>query len=146
MLSVIADKDRRDVRYPVLEDHFLNSKESTLVNKQIFNEYILNPRIKNELLTPYKKPIQSYFGQDFIQKTQADIAVLLNWITDSIILVTDENTARNPMFPVGVLELKVADKTSRDIFLVAALRSFGMASRIDESRNIPQVFKEGRME
>ncbi len=143
LLSVIADKDRRDVRYPVLVDHFLNSDNSNSENKDVFNKYILNPRIKNELLTAYKKPIQSYFGQDFIQKTQADITVLLNWITDSITLVTDESTLRNPMFPVGVLELKVADKTSRDIFLVAALRSFGIPSRFDGARNIPQVLKKG---
>ncbi|MCW3788891.1 transglutaminase-like domain-containing protein [Plebeiibacterium sediminum] len=143
LLSVIADKDRRDVRYQVLVDHFLNSDDSNSANIQEFNKYILNPRIKNELLTPYKEPFQSYFGKDFIQNTRADITVLLNWITDSITLVTDESTSRNPMFPVGVLELRVADKTSRDVFLVAALRSFGIPSRFDGARDVPQVLKKG---
>ncbi len=143
LLSVIARKDRRDVRYPVLVDHFENSSASVTMNSDIFSKYVLNPRIKNELLTAYKKPIQTYFGKSFIQKTQNDISVLLNWITDSLYIVNDESTARNPMFPVGVLELKVTDKSSRDIFLVAALRSFGIPSRIDAARNIPQVWKNG---
>lgn len=142
LLTVIADKDRRDVRFPVLVDHFENSDNSICENEEAFNKYVLNPRITNELLTPYKKAIQDYFGDNFIQRTREDISVLLNWMTDSIQIVEDENTARNPMFPVGVMKLKVADKTSRDIFLVAALRSFGIPSRLEEARRIPQILKD----
>ncbi len=144
LLTVIADKDRRDVRYSVLVDHFENSDKSVCKNQKIFNKYVLNPRITNELLTPYKKTIQDYFGDEFIQRTRKDVSVLLNWITDSVQIVTDENTARNPMFPEGVMRLKVADKTSRDIFLVAALRSFGIPSCLEEARRIPQLLKEDK--
>ncbi len=143
LLSVIADKDRRDVRYPVLIDHFENSDDSFCKESKLFTENVLNPRIRNELLTTYKGPIQAYFGKDFIQKTKQDVGVLLTWIKDSIQIVTNESTARNPMFPVGVLQLKVADKTSRDIFLVAVLRSFGIPSRLDVARQLPQVWKDG---
>ncbi len=142
LLSAIADKDRRDVRYPVLVDHYLNSEDTFCKDGDVFNHYVLNPRIKNELLTAYKKPIQNYFGDDFILKTRQDVSFLLNWVKDSIQIV-DENTSRNPMFPVGVLELKVADKASRDIFLVAALRSFGIPARIDMARGIAEVMENG---
>ncbi len=143
LLSVIADKDRRDVKYPVLVDHFTNSTNIKKLNTKVFTKYVLNPRIKNELLTPYKDDIQSYFDESFIQIVNQDINVLLNWIKDSITVVDNENTSRNPMWPTGVLKLKVADKVSRDMFLVAAMRSFGIPSRLEEARKIPQMWKNG---
>jgi len=147
LLKVISKKDRRDVRFPVLADHFINSNPSLCSNKDEFYKYVLNPRISNEFLTVYKKTIQEYFGASFMKQTQNDVSVLLNWIKDSIKITSPGNTAgnpRNPMYPTGLLELKVADKCSRDIFTVAALRSFGIPSRLEEARRIPQLLKDGK--
>lgn len=147
LLDVISRKDRRDVRFPVLVDHFSNSSSVLCSNKDEFYKYVLNPRISNELLTAYKKSIQEYFGEDFIKQTRNDVSILLNWVKDSIKVIPTENTAGNPgnpMFPEGLLELKVADKYSRDIFTVAALRSFGIPSRLEAARKMPQLLKNDK--
>lgn len=145
LLKVISDKDRRDVRLAALQDHFGNS-DAALAPKgtELFNRYVLNPRVSYELVTPYKKSIRDYFGENFVSATQKDMTTLLTWVKDSIEIQDKANTSRNPIHPAKLLELRVSDKASRDIFVVAAFRSFGIPARLEESRRIPQVYANGQ--
>lgn len=139
LLTVISEKDLHDTPKDVLLEHLLHADDSFCKDKKLFTEYVLNPHISNELLSSYKELIQTYFGFEFITDTRRNINTLVQWINDSITL-SDANTSRTPIKPKGVLELRYADKHSRDLFFVAACRSFGIPSRIEESRSIPQVF------
>jgi len=143
LLEVVSDKDRRDTPFDVYQDHFLNTDAKSDFDAEIYNAYILNPRIDNELITPYKSTLQQYFTNNFITSTRDDISTLMTWINDSIQILDDANTSRTPIFPSKLLELKVSDKQSRDIFFVAACRSFGIPARLEVSRRIPQIYKEG---
>jgi len=143
LLEVVSDKDRRDTPLEVYQDHFLNTEAKSDFDAEIYNAYILNPRIDNELITPYKSTFQQYFTNNFITSTRDDISTLMTWINDSIQILDDANTSRTPIFPSKLLELKVSDKQSRDIFFVAASRSFGIPARLEVSRRIPQIYKEG---
>lgn len=55
LLEVISAKDLRDIPADVLEDHVATPKVAT----PLYAEYVLNPRVINEMLTPYK----AYFRQ-----------------------------------------------------------------------------------
>ena len=52
LLNVISAKDLRDTPASVLADHLNNAQA---VQSSLFTEYILNPRVANEFLTPYRK-------------------------------------------------------------------------------------------
>lgn len=141
LLLAISEKDLHDTYIPVLNDHLLYSFQLDGIKNEQYFKYVLNSHISNELQSGYKKILQNYFGEEFIIKAQRDINVLVKWINDSISINDKANSSRTPIRPKGVLELRYADKHSRNIFFVAACRSFGIPAQLEASRSIPQIFK-----
>ena len=56
LLQRISAKDLRDVSLEVLIDHMLSRVRP---NAAYFRKYVRNPRVSNEMLTPYK----AFFGK-----------------------------------------------------------------------------------
>lgn len=128
LLQVISEKDLRDTPEAVLKDHLLH----TLISKSsLFNEYILNPRIDNELLTAYKDFFQKNIDPQLIRQIQKDPHLWTQWCLENITIREDLNPQGIPMMPEGVWKSRTADRHSRDIFYVSVLRSLGIAARID---------------
>ncbi|MCD4832549.1 MAG: transglutaminase-like domain-containing protein [Bacteroidales bacterium] len=146
VLNAIAPKDLRDGKSEILLSHikysFIFTGELPETNRELFVNYILNPRIENEKLISYKAFLQGAFSNDFIENTKKDITYLSNWITKEISIYKDENFYRVPITAKGVYELKKADEYSRDLFFVAACRSFGIPSRLEPATKTPQYYKE----
>ena len=145
LLGQIANKDLRDGSSNILLSHLNNSTNFTdgleNVNKDLFAKYILNPRIEYEKIVPYKAFLQKAFGKAFISKTKQDINTLSNWIKTEISIYDDENYYRVPITSIGVYELSLADKKSRNQFFVATCRAFGIPARIEQANKTPQYFK-----
>lgn len=138
LLSEISDKDLRDVSLLVLKDNLDNS---TRGKGEIYNAYVLNPRVSNEMLRPYKKELVSYFSREQIKKYRDNPQELIDWVKDSIV-IKDELNARNiPMDPRSVLKSRITDTRSRNIFFVSMARSLGIASRIDPVTGKVQYIK-----
>lgn len=138
LLSEISDKDLRDVSLVVLKDNLDNSVKG---KGEIYNAYILNPRVSNEMLRPYKKELASYFNREQSKKFRDNPQELINWVKDSI-NVNDELNARNiPMDSRSVLKHRITDSRSRNIFFVSMARSLGIASRIDPVTGKVQYIK-----
>ena len=144
LLQSIAPKDLRDGESDILISHIEHSfgyaGDLPNTNHELFTEYILNPRIANEKLIAYKNYLQQAFGEDFILKTKQDIHHLINWINTNITILDDVNYYNVPISSQGVYELKLADSYSRDLFFVAACRSFGIPSRLEPATKVPQYF------
>ena len=78
------------------------------------------------------------------QSTRNDMSVLTDWIRKNISINTIANLhSRAPLSPIGVYNLRVADPESRDIFFVAACRTFGIPSRLNPETRIPEYNKKG---
>lgn len=144
LLSVISSKDLRDTPFKVFKDHFEFSIDSFDYDRSLFNQYVLNPRINNEMISDYKGTIRAYFGEHRLAEMISDIDLLIQWVRDSIQVVENANDWKVPVLPVGVLQLRLADANSRDIFFVASARSLGIAARIDLVRKQPQVYLSGK--
>jgi hypothetical protein len=146
LLDVISPKDLRDGESEILLSHvkhsFIYADDFPNINKEIFVNYILNPRIENEMLTNYKAYLQNAFSKDFIRKSKSNIKQLVKWINNEITINNDANYYNVPITAKGVFELKVSDEYSRDLFFVAACRSFGIPARLEPATKIPQYFKE----
>ncbi len=144
VLEAIAPKDLRDGESEVLLSHIKHSfkyaENIPNEDKEIFIDYVLNPRIENEKLIEYKAFLQNAFGEDFIHKTKADISHLIHWMNTEITINTDANYYFVPITAKGVYELKVSDSYSRDLFFVAACRSFGIPARLEPATKVPQYF------
>ncbi len=129
LLKAISEKDLRDTPATVLSDHLRNTPYAA---SPLFNSYILNPRIANEMLTPYKAFFQEAIDPAFAEKIRRNPAVWTQWCSKNITVKDELNPQSIPMMPAGVWKARIADQHSRDIFCVAVLRSLGVAARIDE--------------
>ena len=122
VISTLRPKDLCDISVEVLTDVTDNTPES---DSPLWKQYILAPRISNEMLTPYRKVL----GQAFAGK---DATAIIQWIKDNISVDNSHNPQKLCMNPEGVYRHRTTDAHSRDIFFVAACRSAGIAARIDE--------------
>ena len=139
LLDVVSAKDLRDTPASVFADHLNNTPA---VQSEWFNEYIMNPRVANEFLTPYK----SFFAAN-IEPSLAKLAVenpqaLVDWVKNNVSINDALNAQRIPIMPMGVWKSRIADKGSRNIFFVAVARSLGIPARIEPVARKIQYFKD----
>ena len=131
LLCVISDKDLRDVSLSVLNDHLVNTPENE-DNSPLYAQYVLNPRVSNEMLTPYKKFFKAVISGEERAAYKADPQKWVEWCRENITVDATWNPLSLCMSPKGVWEMRIADPHSRDIFFVSGARSMGIISRIDE--------------
>ncbi|MCQ2318469.1 MAG: transglutaminase domain-containing protein [Bacteroidales bacterium] len=156
LLKVISDKDLRDVSLDVLKDNF--SQRSLIADNcgltdEMFNAYVYNPRVSNEMLGAYKQQLmyQLSGAADLPEGAVAELVsmnyyranpqLIVDWVKNNIEVRDDLNVRNIPMLPTGVLRSRVADSHSRDIFFVAMARSAGIPSRIDPVTGKVQYFE-----
>lgn len=146
MLSNISEKDLRDADPSVLTDHlaFANTYNSLSADDAMFASFVLNPRFDNEYLKPWKQYFQEKFDKSFIEDARKDPVKLIDWIVTNITIDNTANYGRAPLTPVGVYDLRVADKPSRNMFFAALCRSFGIPARIEMATKIPQYYFSGK--
>jgi hypothetical protein len=145
LLKVIAAKDLRDTKSSILDDHLRNSmKYAENFSSDIFEKYILNPRVELEMLLPYKSFFLNKFDAAFIKKVKQDPNKLIRWIKDSIKIDNERQAYDLPITPVGVYNLKVSDMRSRKLFFVAVCRSFGIPARLEPGTNTAQYLSDNK--
>ena len=143
LLEVISEKDLHDTPASVLLDHILFSHETSRI-EEIYKNYVLNPRIKNEILSPFRSEILSKFKSEFKDLNKLNSSIIENWINKNIKLTEEDNYYKTPLTPIGSIDLKTSDLESRDILYVAICRSFGIASRIEPATLKPQYYSNGK--
>lgn len=166
LLENISEKDLRDTPAIFLSDHLsmikykvelmedeLDGKktdesditEEQPYSKEVFHQGILTARISNELIRPWR----SYLYNKLLPKFEGDggndahtLALIKGWVNDSIAISATENYMGCPISPIGVYEMRIADKKSRDIFFVACCRTFNLPARINQATQMPQVYMD----
>lgn len=116
LLSSLAMKDLRDITPEVLNDSFV-AGDITKIGDPIYVENVLNPRVKMEMLTPYK---------EFFAKEKITIDSIKN-----ITINNADNSYHIAMNPIGTWRIGVADDASRDVLYVAICRANGTPARVD---------------
>ncbi len=131
LLCTLSEKDLRDVSIEVLNDHF--AAVSTSDNEQdYYYQYVLCPRVSNELLTPYRAFFASVISDKESKSYQEHPESWVEWCKQNIMVDNTWNPRMFCMSPQGVWNIRMADTHSRNIFFVAAARSMGIPARIDE--------------
>jgi len=146
MMEVITEKDNRDTKAAILNDHLKNAFKYTspesIQDKEFFARYIMSGRISNEMMLEWREFLQKQFGDDFAKKIKTEVNALVEWIKTNIKIDNTANLhSRSPLSPRGVYELKLADTRSRDIFFVAVCRSLGQAARVNPATSLPQYYE-----
>ncbi len=129
LLSSLSIKDMTDVRADVLEDAISHTGKK-------FSPYRDCPRISYEPLLPYFEEI----GNGLEARTPQEI---FDWTRANITVDDNSNPQGIRIPPVTVWRSRMSDSRSRDIFFVAACRSKGFESRIDEVTGKTQ-YRDGK--
>ncbi|MFA8450132.1 MAG: transglutaminase domain-containing protein [Bacteroidales bacterium] len=144
ILELVAEKDLRDTRSDILEDHLYNTinkfKPEDYASKEIYLDYVLKPRIYFEWMIPYRAYLQNQFKDQFKGQNNEKVQQIKDWIIENITINNKENYYNLPITPKGVNELKISNELSRDIFFVALCRSFGIPARLEPAQKLPQYY------
>jgi transglutaminase-like putative cysteine protease len=119
LLRCLSDKDLRDISPQVLEDNF-NAEHA-----------ILNPRVENEMLYPYKNILLHGVSEEQANTYRQDPAALVKWCHDKLRIDPSQKFDTYAMSPVGVWKARTCNVRSRDIFFVAMARALGIDARKD---------------
>ncbi len=152
LLGAISEKDLHDIDPAILKNAISHTNTHQFTSSPVHQfdnsyhdllvPYVMNPRIDNELLKPYHSYLRKKFKPGFIENTRENPELLVDWVKTNISIDKKANYSRAPMTPVGVSQMKVADPHSRDIFIVAVYRSFGIPARLEPATKIPQYFRD----
>ncbi|MGA1976542.1 MAG: transglutaminase-like domain-containing protein [Bacteroidales bacterium] len=144
LLGTVSEKDLRDAKSTVLEDHLLNCMKlaGSMHTRydSLFVTYVLNPRISDEALTPWRSYFQRTLSAKLKDGAAKDPSAIARYLDENIKIDDDGNFSRTPITPVGVCELKVSDDKSRSICFVAMERSLGIPARLEPGSDIPQYY------
>ena len=136
LLGVIAEKDLQDTPADVLLSHVEGDGRD--VANPYFTEYILNPRVQNELLTAYREPVREFLKRHDI----TDVTSLIQE-TGKIKVVDSLYPAKVVTPPEGVIRAGVTDVLSRNVFFVAACRTMGIPARLSPISGKPEYYQNG---
>jgi hypothetical protein len=133
-LNHLSKKDLRDITIEIINDHFNEeSVEYLFLPEYIITiKYIRNPRVANEMLTPYRSFFRNQISQEDKEAYQNDPMLLVDWVRKNIKIDPQCNLGGAPIQPMGVWHARTADARSRNIFFVALARSLDIPARIDE--------------
>lgn len=143
LLLNVSEKDRRDIPMEVVADHVdFTAAPAAGVDRQTYDRYVLNPRVENEGLIPYK---------EYLRKELAAIAPevttpgnLMLWTARNIRISDEPRSVSLRMSPKAVWQRRLTNPLSRNIFFVAAARSLGMPARIEPVTGKTQYLENGQ--
>ncbi|MBT5428229.1 MAG: transglutaminase domain-containing protein [Bacteroidetes bacterium] len=144
LLDRVSLKDLRDSKANILRDHLAEASkylELYTSDQELFENYLLNPRVATEMLIAYRDFLLNAFSNEELNLFRENPAELVEWIKNTISIANEENYYETPITPVGVFELKVADEFSTKIFAVAALRTLGYPARLEPGTEYVQYWQ-----
>ncbi|MCR5018073.1 MAG: transglutaminase-like domain-containing protein [Bacteroidales bacterium] len=126
IIDLLADKDRADVRYDVLEDALLGTG---------------SPRVELERLLPFRREI---LESDEVKglSSQSDV---MEWCRQNITIDNSRNPQNLRISPIAVWRSRRADDLGFKIFYVALCRALGIDAEYDPvtgriDKSAPQAF------
>lgn len=134
MLGALSEKDQSDFVCDILEEHLEYSLpyfES--VSKEIFVPYIMNPRVDNEILRPYRKVILDRFSEEEQEKMRKNPAEIWNLVDETIKSRPECERASVITTPAGCLKTGIGSELSKKVLFVAIARTLGIPARLNPS-------------
>ena len=136
LLRTLSAKDLRDVIPEVLRDHLRNAPPRSDIPEDIYNRYVLCPRIGLEPLRPWRQALsQEVFPHEPVN--------LWAFLEQKMELCTDRLYANLWWTPLESWRAGRCDLKSRKLLFVAILRSLGIPARLRQLDGEPEFWKNG---
>lgn len=140
LLDVVTEKDLQDTPADVWLAHLVQQGDG--IDNEMFQKYVLNPRIQNELITAYREPIKAAFGSESLEGMKSSDLVerIMHRVGEYRVTAYP---VKVPTPPVGVLRAGITDALSRDIFFVAVCRTYFIPARLSPISGKPEYYIAG---
>lgn len=144
LLASLSEKDLHDVTVDVLNDHISNTLALEeivgLTDTAVYEQYLLSPRVSDEMLTAYK----DYFRSQFSPSQQAQMRARPSDIPKILLerISPDDNYNTHLLYqsPATAWESGICNPGSLLVLFVAICRSVGIPARIDYVRDVTQFY------
>ena len=145
LLNVLTEKDRTDCRAEVLEEHlrFAMPYEEELEHS-VFVNYVLNPRIDDEVLMKYREVIENIFSEEEKLCFRENPASIWTEVDKRINSIPERERASVITTPAGCLKTEVGSILSKKILFVAIARTLGIPARLNPEDRSMEYRKDGR--
>lgn len=145
LLSSLREKDLSDISYETLQAHLTEAMEYCgKYAEDVFIKYLLCPRILDEWITAYRKPLKEVFSRQQIQEIQSTPAQAARIVVERVKEYEDSGYSDSYTTPMGAWNRKAASGDSIQILIVAVLRSLGIAAKLELSERIAVYWDGGR--
>ncbi|MFR3727217.1 transglutaminase-like domain-containing protein [Lacrimispora sp.] len=147
MLKSLTIKDYKDAKADILESHLAagtyRDKWAEKGSLDIYEAYILCPRILLEELTDYREFIQNYFSEEEKNSFQNNPASVWEYIKSHIKFLSKLDYSTICSTPAGSLRLSFANPISQKILFAAICRTFGIPARLNPVNLEAEFYENG---
>lgn len=141
LLRTLSPKDLRDVTVEVLNDHLRHAPERGNIPAEIYDRYVLCPRIGFEPLRPWRKILQTELAA-FREKPDE----LWEYLTGRMAAPAERIYEKLRWTPAESWLAGRCNERSRKLLYVAALRSLGTPARLRPLDGTPEYWKNGKFQ
>lgn len=145
MLSVLSQKDFIDVNADILEDHLSGSMAfARSFPKDIFERYILCPRISLETLEPWRSKIGQMVTDQ--EKRIWCLSPYRLWqdLGRTIRCFDNGGYFHFAISPIAAFKEKIADKVGLCILFIAVCRTLGIPARLNPEDQMPEYWNDNK--
>lgn len=143
MLKVLSDKDYYDLKVTVLEDHLTEALAfERNMDAQIFEKYVLNPRIEHEELFAWRSTIKEMM-HTCAEAFRQEPARIWKEVCAKVEIPTEDAYPTLRMNPYTVLKEGRGSTADQKILFVAVARSCGIPARLHPVTGEPQYYQNG---
>ena len=149
MVDVLSEKDHTDCVCNVLEEHLEYGKvyakeyRDLVLNANGYNlyiNYVLNPRVEDELLRPYRKEILSFFTDEQKAAFRVNPAEIWNYIQTHIVAYPDNERETVMETPYECLVSGIGTERSQKVLFVAIARTLGIPARLNPDNKVMEYW------
>ena len=149
MVDVLSEKDHTDCVCNVLEEHLEYGKvyakeyRDLVLNANGYNlyiNYVLNPRVEDELLRPYRKEILSFFTDEQKAAFRVNPAEIWNYIQTHIVAYPDNERETVMETPYECLVSGIGTERSQKVLFVAVARTLGIPARLNPDNKVMEYW------
>ena len=163
MVDVLSEKDHTDCVCNVLEEHLEYGKRYAKELKtksgaeecsekemdgtpgaengyNLYINYVLNPRVEDELLRPYRKEILSFFTDEQKAAFRVNPAEIWNYIQTHIVAYPDNERETVMETPYECLVSGIGTERSQKVLFVAIARTLGIPARLNPDNKVMEYW------
>jgi hypothetical protein len=145
LLRQLRPKDLREYDSRLLLDHLRSSivhasMPYKIQDYDLFDKYILSPRIYLEPITPWRGFITNYFDINTQMDFRARPKGIMDWLRNHIVCLPHLTGPDLFTSPETLLRCGIGDQKSIDLCFVAICRTLGLAARLKPQNLRPQYW------